>query len=41
MLPLLVRYGLGFWASLCLSIATTAGAYLLMLPILRRMGVSV
>jgi hypothetical protein len=39
MLPLLVRYGLGFWTSLCLSIFATAGAYLLMLPLLRRMGV--
>ncbi len=38
-LPLLIRYGLGFWTSLCLSIVATAGAYLLMLPLLRRMGV--
>lgn len=39
MLPLLIRYGLGFWTSLGLSVGTTAGAYLLMLPLLRRMGV--
>ncbi|WP_281802123.1 DUF3147 family protein [Methylocystis echinoides] len=39
LLPLLIRYGLGFWTSLSLSILATAGAYLLMLPLLRRMGV--
>ncbi len=41
MLPLLVRYGFGFWASLGLSIGATAGAYLMMLPVLRRMGVGI
>jgi len=41
LLPLLIRHGLGFWSSLCLSILATAGAYLLMLPLLRRMGVGV
>lgn len=41
MLPLLIRYGFGFWTSLCLSMAATASAYLLMLPLLRRMGVGV
>jgi hypothetical protein len=40
-LPLLIRYGLGFWTSLCLSIAATAGAYLVLLPFLRRMGVEI
>lgn len=40
LLPLLIRYGLGFWTALAASIAGTAGAYLLMLPLLRRMGVS-
>jgi hypothetical protein len=39
LLPFLLRYGIGFWASLGLSVAGTAGAYLLMLPLLRRMGV--
>lgn len=39
LLPLLLRYGFGFWTSLCAAIGGTAGAYLLMLPILRRFGV--
>lgn len=39
LLPLLVRHGLGFWTSLGLSILATAGAYLMMLPLLRRLGV--
>ncbi|MEK4033816.1 DUF3147 family protein [Methylocystis sp. IM3] len=40
-LPLLIRYGFGFWASLGLSIGATAGAYLMMVPVLRRMGVGI
>ncbi|WP_363349240.1 DUF3147 family protein [Methylocystis echinoides] len=40
-LPLLVRYGFGFWTSLGLSMAATAGAYLMMLPLLRRFGVGI
>lgn len=40
-LPLLVRYGFGFWTSLGLSIGATAGAYLMMVPVLRRMGVGI
>ncbi|HUW35888.1 MAG TPA: DUF3147 family protein [Rhodocyclaceae bacterium] len=39
LLPLLLRHGLDFWASLGLSSAATAGAYLALLPLLRRMGV--
>lgn len=39
LLPLLLKYGFGFWASLCLSVGATAGAYLLMLSLLRRFGV--
>ncbi len=40
-LPMLIRYGLGFWTSLSLSIAATAGAYMLMVPLLRRFGVGI
>lgn len=40
LLPLLLRHGLGFWISLGVSVAGTAGAYLALLPLLRRMGVS-
>lgn len=39
LLPLLLRHGLGFWISLGLSVAVTAGCYLAILPLLRRMGV--
>ncbi len=39
LLPILLRHGLGFWASLGLSSAATAGAYLALLPLLRRIGV--
>lgn len=39
LLPLLLRHGLGFWVSLGLSSLATAGAYLALLPLLRRMGV--
>jgi hypothetical protein len=39
LLPFLLRHGLGFWVSLGLSVAGTAGAYLLILPLLRRLGV--
>jgi hypothetical protein len=38
-LPLLLRYGLGFWLSLGLSISATVGVYLLLLPLLRRFGI--
>ncbi len=37
--PLLLRHGFGFWISLGLSVAATAGSYLALLPLLRRMGV--
>lgn len=39
LLPMLLRHGLGFWPSLGASSAATAAAYLLLLPVLRRMGV--
>lgn len=40
LLPLLLRQGLGFWLSLGLSCAATAASYLALLPLLRKMGVS-
>jgi hypothetical protein len=39
LLPFLLKQGLGFWTSLGASIGATAGAYLLMVPLLRRLGV--
>lgn len=39
LLPALLKHGMGFWLSLGLSIALTAGGYLIMLAILRRFGV--
>lgn len=39
LLPFLLKNGVGFWASLGLSAAATAGSYILLLPLLRRMGV--
>jgi hypothetical protein len=41
LLPFLLRQGLGFWASLAAAMGATAGAYLVMLPLLRRFGVGV
>ncbi len=38
-LPTLLRHGLGFWTSLGLSVVATAGSYLALLPVLRRLGV--
>jgi hypothetical protein len=38
-LPLLIEHGLNFWLSLVLSIASTVISYLMLLPLLRRMGV--
>lgn len=40
LLPLLLRHGVNFWISLGVSVAATAGCYLVLLPLLRRMGVS-
>lgn len=40
LLPLLLRHGLGFWLSLGLSVAATAGGYAALLPLLRRWGVA-
>jgi hypothetical protein len=40
LLPLLLKQGLSFWVSLGLSVAATAGCYIALLPLLRRMGVS-
>lgn len=39
LLPLLLKYGLNFWLSFGVSVAATAGCYLALLPLLRRMGV--
>ncbi len=39
LLPLLLKHGLGFWVSFGLSVAATAGCYIALLPLLRRMGV--
>jgi hypothetical protein len=39
LLPLLIRYGLGFWLSLAVSVSVTAACYLLLLPLLRKFGV--
>jgi hypothetical protein len=39
LLPLLLKYGLNFWLSLGLSVTVTAGCYVALLPLLRRMGV--
>lgn len=40
LLPLLLRHGWGFWASLGMSVAATAGCYIALPPLLRRMGVT-
>ena len=39
LLPLLLKQGLGFWLSLGLSVTTTITCYLVLLPLLRRVGV--
>jgi len=39
LLPMLLRYGLGFWLSLGLSVISTVTCYLMLLPLLRRVGV--
>ena len=38
--PLLLRHGWDFWVSLGISVAATAGCYIALLPLLRRMGIS-
>ncbi|MCX7096877.1 MAG: DUF3147 family protein [Methylococcales bacterium] len=38
-LPVLLKQGWGFWLSLGLSAASTITCYLLLLPLLRRLGV--
>ena len=40
LLPFLLKHGLSFWVSLGLSMAATAGCYIALLPLLRRMGVN-
>lgn len=40
LLPLLLRHGWSFWGSLGISVAATAGCYIALLPLLRRMGVA-
>ena len=39
-LPALLRWGWGFWPSLATACCLTIGAYLLLLPLLRRFGVA-
>ena len=39
LLPILIKQGLGFWLSLGLSVTTTITGYLVLLPLLRRLGV--
>ncbi|MEQ1545434.1 DUF3147 family protein [Methyloglobulus sp.] len=39
--PMLLRYGLTFWLSLSLASSATILCYLLMIPLLRRFGVSI
>ena len=41
LLPLLLRHGMAFWLSLGLASAATILCYLLMIPLLRRFGVSI
>lgn len=38
--PLLLKHGLFFWIGLGISVAATAGCYVVFLPSLRRAGVS-
>ena len=38
LLPLLLRHGLNFWVSLGLSVGATAGCYIALLFLLRRLG---
>lgn len=40
LLPMLLKHGFSFWLSLGLSISATAAFYLALLPVLRRVGVS-
>ncbi|MCX7106358.1 MAG: DUF3147 family protein [Methylococcales bacterium] len=37
--PVLIKQGFGFWLSLGLSVTATVTGYLLLLPLLRRLGV--
>jgi len=39
LLPLLLKHGMNFWVGLGISVAATAGCYVVLLPLLRRMGV--
>ncbi len=41
LLPFLLKYGISFWLSLGLASAATILCYLLMIPLLRRFGVSI
>ncbi|MFN0315485.1 MAG: DUF3147 family protein [Burkholderiales bacterium] len=40
LLPVFIKTGLGFWLSLGLSTAATAGLYVALIPLLRRAGVT-
>jgi predicted neutral ceramidase superfamily lipid hydrolase len=39
-LPALLRWGWGFWPSLATACGLTSAAYLLLIPLLRRLGVA-
>lgn len=39
-LPLLLKQGIGFWASLAISASATVACYFVLLPILRKVGVN-
>ncbi len=39
LLPLLVKFGWGFWLSLSLSMAATAGCYAIMVAVFKQFGV--
>lgn len=40
-LPLLIRFGMGFWSSLSLAVLATAACYGVMLVVLKQMGIQV
>jgi len=40
-LPALLRYGLGFYASLAISVAVMASCYLVAVPLLARIGITI
>ena len=40
LLPILLKHGMSFWTSLGISVGATAGCYLALLPVLRRLGIN-